>query len=236
MKYLKNSLKTHLASTLTLFFSISVSAEAPSQKYIGATLGITSNTQFCSFATPQIKSQIVQKSIDGRYQCDKNGSNIKLYGGFQWGKYIAVEFNYQKPSSAEVSFRTENEHGEYIRASYRLNKQLLSSFLLGIYPLNTHLNLFARLGGGLWRGEITTQQAAKLHIPQQLPSGQYTPQLYSYNQKTSTNHNGSHWGYGIGMNYTYGKRWALRLEWETLEASGVDFNAESLSLGLERKF
>ncbi|WP_444918269.1 outer membrane beta-barrel protein [Microbulbifer sp. JMSA003] len=236
MNNFKTTVKTSLFSSLIFTFATNTSADFANRKYIGATLGETSYPQFCSSANPRIKSQIPQGSTDGRFHCNSSGSTIKFYGGLRWNRYLALEISYLKPSAAQSSFYTNNENGEYAKAAYQVETHLLTAFLLGFYPVNSNINMFARVGTGAWRGKLSEQQSAQFYIPQQLSNGQFTAQLQTFDKDKSQNHKGPHWGVGVGMNYVYRNHWIWRLEWEKLDPTGVDFNAETLSLGLGRLF
>jgi hypothetical protein len=149
-----------------------------------------------------IKTNLQQDDLGGSF--DASDTTYKAFVGFHFLKFLGLEANY-------VDFGSLEDTSAGIDLS--VDATAYDLFLVGVLPLGSHFELFAKAGYFKWDRNADA-------------SGAVTG--------TDTD-SGSDPVYGAGMSIIFGKHIGLRLEYEKYDMSDVD-KLEQESAGIEIRF
>jgi OOP family OmpA-OmpF porin len=121
---------------------------------------------------------------------DQENSAYKVYGGYRFLKFLAVEAGYTDLGSPQGMERNVPEHPE--RAEVSVNG--LDAFVVGILPVSQVVDIYAKAGLMSWDTDITSIQDGEV----------------IFSESTS----GTDTAFGIGIGIWVGKNVTLRGEGE----------------------
>jgi len=154
------------------------------------------------FGASAIKTNLQQDDLGGSF--DASDTTYKAFVGFHFLKFLGLEASY-------VDFGSLEDTSAGIDLS--VDSTAYDLFLLGVLPLGSHFELFAKAGLFMWDRNADA-------------SGAVTG--------TDTD-SGTDPVYGAGMSIIFGKHIGLRLEYERYGMSDVD-KLEQESAGIEIRF
>jgi len=140
---------------------------------------------------------------------DGKGGAFKLVSGYMFTPYLGID-------SAYVHLGDLTYSGQFGLLPVSGGKVEASGFnvaLLGSYPLTPELALIGKLGIFFW---------------------EWTARDTTAGQPFATAEDGSDLSFGLGLSYSFGRRWAVRAEWERFKLEDAD--AELLSVGVLWRF
>lgn len=154
---------------------------------------------------------------------DKTDTGWKLFAGYQFNPYFAVEGGYVDLGKFSFSTTVTAAPAGYTTGSLSGNVKTKNGFLVdavGIWPATDKVSVFGKLG----------LYSIKTELSASGPSGSLT--------ESSTDSN-LHWGIGAG--YDFNKNFGARLEWERFNDVGNkdktgEANVDLLSVGVVYKF
>lgn len=154
--------------------------------------------ELCRDITGALPTGVVNTSCDS----SETAFAWKLFGGWRWNRYVALEAGYANLGDAE---------GDTIIAGQDVNGEISSTAvfadILGSIPLGERARLFAKLGVANVDAELTT------NVP--TPVGGLMPKL----SKDSTEA-----VYGAGLEFGITQKVMGRAEWERFDfEDGIDF-------------
>jgi len=184
-------------SALCLFV-ILVAASIPASAsdtgfYLGAGLG-RSSIDFEKFY-PEIGHDF--DNTGSGYQTQDN-SGYKVFGGYRFLKFLAVEAGYTNLGSPQAWETVVQEHPERAEVSVKG----WDAFAVGILPLGKVVDIFGKIGMMSWDTNITSVQDAEV----------------IYSESTT----GTDAAYGIGIGFWVGKNVTLRGESEWFKIGDYD--------------
>ncbi|AMX03342.1 outer membrane beta-barrel protein [Microbulbifer thermotolerans] len=229
---------------LAVFFLVACAqtqADFYSHKYGGIGYGNTELQGFCNGAAVFVRNLNSSGQTASASACGEKGDSWKIYTGWRWTPYMAVEASYQQLAKADLDFRIDATNGEFLQFEDRIKTHLLNAFIVGHCPLFEGLSLFGKLGGGLWSAELSERQSGQLLFAYPVAEDEVETRLEEVSGKAYDSDNGFHWGYGFGIDYRYRNKWTLRAEWESFTEVGSDsfrsdFDAQSATLGWSMHF
>jgi OOP family OmpA-OmpF porin len=174
-----------------------VLAQSQERFYIGASAGKSDMDQSVT------EGLITSGTVDGK------DSGMKLYGGYRFGRNLAVELAYVDLGKAGYS-------GDFFGTPVTGGTVKVSGFntsLVALHPATDKLELFAKAGLYAWEAKAND-------ITGGLPF--------------SGKEDGANLSLGVGMNYYFTKNVGARLEWEHFELDPG--KASLLSAGIVVKF
>jgi OmpA-OmpF porin, OOP family len=186
-----------LAGAALMIAAQCASAQGMERWYVGASAG---------------KSDIDSSVADGLITSgtvDGKDSGTKLYGGYRFGRNLAVELAWVDLGGADYSgsfFATPVTGG-------RVKVSGLNSSIVGIFPATSQFELFAKAGIYSWEANASDTTGGAPF------SGKI---------------NGSNASFGLGASYYFSKNVGARLEWEHFELDPG--SAALLSAGLIVRF
>ncbi|MEW5249208.1 outer membrane beta-barrel protein [Microbulbifer sp. 2201CG32-9] len=219
------------------------SADFYSHRYAGISFGDTGQSGFCEAADRFVQRVDAGPEMASSDKCSDTGSSVKLYAGWRWSPYLAVEASLQRLNRTELGFYLSNDLGKFLHIIDKVETHLGAGYIVGHWPLaGDSFSLFGKLGGGFWSGQLHEKQTGQdLVTFVDLNTGEVFEELDNVNRRGSNGDTGFMYGYGAGVSYVHDNAWALRLEWETLQSMGSDelrgtFDANTLSLGWSTHF
>jgi len=180
----KISLKLLLLAALT-----SLAAPSYADLYLGGSAG-------------QIKAS---DACDGLIttKCDDSDSAYKLFGGFRFGKFVALEAFYTDLGKISATTTTVEAEAE---------EHTFGAAVVGILPVSKNFDLFAKLGVHRWDAD-----------------GKGTGQNQFATVRVNVDDSGTDIMGGLGMSYSFTDSFAIRAEWENYEAGD---NYDMFSAGI----
>jgi OmpA-OmpF porin, OOP family len=160
-----------IVTLLAALFSLAALAQE-SRPYLGAALGQSKFKEWCD---PTLAA------------CDDKDSTWKLFGGYRFNRYFAVEGSYV--DWGEVTATTTT--GDRVAA----DQHSYGIAAVGSLQVGPQFTVFGKLG--LLRTEQETRRI--------------TPPASSRERKETELH------YGLGVRYSLTKNWGLRAEWENTD-------------------
>jgi OOP family OmpA-OmpF porin len=196
-------MKIRLASILLLALLAAPALAQESGPYIGASLGQAEHGDTCEGAN---------------LSCDEKDSAWKIYGGYQFNRFVAVEFGYADLGRSAAG---ANVGGIVVNPTFEVTAFELSG--IGFLPLLDRLALFMRLG--VYRAETElggTGTAFGITVP------------------ISGKESNSDLTFGLGIQYGITRNIGLRGEWQQYMKVGGGDTGETdidvLSVGLLFRF
>jgi OOP family OmpA-OmpF porin len=179
-------MKIRLASILLLALLAAPALAQESGPYIGASLGQAEHGDTCEGAN---------------LSCDEKDSAWKIYGGYQFNRFVAVEFGYADLGRSAAG---ANVGGIVVNPTFEVTAFELSG--IGFLPLLDRLALFMRLG--VYRAETElggTGTAFGITVP------------------ISGKESNSDLTFGLGIQYGITRNIGLRGEWQQyMKVGGAD--------------
>jgi len=139
--------------------------------------------------------------------CDETDAAVKLFGGFQFNRYAAMEIGYTDLGAARAHFEGFG--------SQTFGTTGVEFTGIGMLPLDRHFSLFGRLGLYSWRAEFRDRTGFV----------------------GSSSATGTDLTYGLGVQYDLYRSTAVRAEWQRYKNVGdpdttgqgdIDFIGSSL--------
>lgn len=106
-------------------------------RYLGLGLGGGSATDLCS--------KFSGGSADS-FDCEKNFSAFKIFAGYRFNPYVALEASYQTFGKAKL-----NGHGPFEGEVLEFDGHAYGLAALGHVPIGERVSLFAKAGAAHWR-------------------------------------------------------------------------------------
>jgi OOP family OmpA-OmpF porin len=191
-----NRIRT-IAVTLLVLSGLLAAPQAMGQFYLGGSFGKSDFDN--GNAIPDL---ITSGSVDG------SDSGLKIFGGYQFNKNLALELSYVDLGKASYS-------GTFFGAPVTggsVDTTGLNFSVVGILPLNPSFELFGKVGLFAWEAQARDTTGG---VP------------------FSGKDDGADLSVGIGASYNISKNFSVRAEWEQFKA--VD-TISLLSLGIVFKF
>lgn len=218
------------------------SADFYSHRYGGAAALNGELNDFCN----EGRDFVARLNFDSRQattaQCEQRSAGWKLYGGWQWSPYLAVEADFRQVAEGDLRFDFSTPRIPYLAVRDRVTTRMGNAFFIGHLPIGRGgLSLFGKVGGGFWLSQISEYQKGEAII-EVLMEDQSTQQIaVPLSGKFSDNASGFHWGYGAGISYSHSNSWTLRAEWELFPEIGsedfrAEYDVETTSLGWSMHF
>lgn len=206
-----SAIKLIAATALALGGLVAASQASAQGFYIGGSVGKSNIDD--DIAGPGL---ITSGTVDGK------DTGFKLYGGYQFNQYFAMEGGYVDLGTATYS----GTFGGSPVTGGKIDIWGLGFFAVGIWPVSSDFSLFGKLGFLSWEAKWSDVTGGT---------------------SFSSTDSGSDLAGGIGLTYHFTKNLGARVEWERFKAGGgEDFlgfpNAtgsakiDLLSVGLVYKF
>jgi len=188
---------------LPLFFPLTSNANW----YLGGNAGIADT----DVSSSELNSRLAKEGLSGTADIDKSQRlGWRLFGGYQWGKHLALEGGYTDLGNIEASYiGTASLTAQNLQAIFPPSASGYELSLLGRYPFNEKLSAFIRGGAFAWHSEYSGSGG----------SSKYT---------------GTDPLIGIGGEWQFADRWSLRLAWDRYTVAKDD--TDLLSLGVSYHF
>ncbi|QIL90264.1 outer membrane beta-barrel protein [Microbulbifer harenosus] len=218
------------------------SADFYSHQYGGIALFTSELNGFCAQGRDfvgRLNFESQQASTSG---CEQTNPGLKLYGGWQWSPYLAIEADFRQVAEGDLHFDVSNPQTPYLSVRDRVTTRMGNAFIVGHLPLGRDgFSMFGKLGGGFWLSQITEYQNGEAIFLVRMEDGSVEELSIPVSGKFSDNASGFHWGYGGGISYSHRNSWTIRAEWELFpEIGSQDFRAEydvqTTSLGWSMHF
>ena len=129
---------------------------------------------------------------DTSIEFDSSDGGYKLYGGFTFIKFFAVEASYVDFGSPEDEISAGTDA--------TIDTTGWDAFAVGKLPIGKHFEIFGKLGFIMWDAEAT----------------------YSGVVNGSSDESGTDSCYGAGIAFVFGKHFAVRAEYESFGISDID--------------
>lgn len=123
---------------------------------------------------------------------DASDTGSKIYAGFTFMKFFALEASYLDLGSPEDEINTGTDA--------KLDTTGWDVYAVGILPIGKHFELFAKVGVIVWDAEASYEGVT--------------------NGKSTDD--GSDPAYGAGLAFVFGKHFAVRAEYERFELGDID--------------
>ncbi|MEH6592647.1 MAG: outer membrane beta-barrel protein [Halioglobus sp.] len=238
-----------LAAIVSIAFS-SVTAADNSHWYIGGSIGsawasglddlTADDVEQAAEATglpPELAPSIVSTSSSSASFDDFDDLGWKLYGGYQFNKYIGLEAMYSELGSFGREARLTGAVGLFSPAKLVEETEVegYGLSLVASYPFSPSFSAFAKAGAFSWetdtKGDLGIQTGTVCAIFICAPVARVN--------KYSLDDSGIDPMYGLGMVYLL-KGWGVRLEWERFTGLGHGFESETdmdlITMGVEYRF
>jgi opacity protein-like surface antigen len=144
---------------------------------------------------------------------DDNGDTFKIFGGYRFNKFIALE-------GALVGL------GDDLGSNNDLSKDGLSVQAVGIWPVAKRVELLGKAGFFTWEEWQVNKN--------QFDCSDFGTGFVCTQDQDKIN-DGTNGTYGLGLNYHISKRWSLRAEWERFLDVG-EGDVDMISLGSFYRF
>lgn len=219
-----------------------VSADFYSHRYGG---GAVLNGDLDGFCTEgrdfvdRLSFESQQASLSG---CEQRDTGWKLYGGWQWSPYLALEADLRQVAEGELRFDVSTPQTQHLAVHDRVTTRMGNAFIVGHLPLGRNgFSLFGKLGGGFWLSQITEYQKGEAIFLVRMEDESIQEITVPVSGKFSDNASGFHWGYGAGISYSHRNSWTVRAEWELFPEIGTEdfraeYDAQTTSLGWSMHF
>lgn len=214
-----------------------VHADFYSHRYGGAAVLNGQLDGFCAQGRGFVDGLNFDSQQASTNRCDQDGSGLKLYAGWQWSPYLAVEADFRQVAEGELRFNVSNPQTPYLAVRDRVTTRMGNAFIVGHFPVGGDgFSLFGKLGGGFWLSEITEYQSGEAIFLVRMEDDSIGEVTVPVSGRFSDNASGFHWGYGAGISYSHRNSWTLRAEWELFPDIGsedfrADYDVETTSLG-----
>ena len=173
-----------------------------------ALLSLASST---SYADAYIGLGIGSASYDvdlsglGGGSFDDKGTGTKIYAGYAFNEYYAVEAAYYNFAEASVG-AVESSPGSGVFNSAKADMKGLGAYAVGMYPVSKEVNLMLKLGVLNWDADLKVNN-------------------------TSGSNDGTDVAYAVAASYAFTKELLVTAEWESFDTDNPEVSM--LSLGFK---
>ncbi|WP_295803465.1 outer membrane beta-barrel protein [uncultured Microbulbifer sp.] len=213
------------------------SADFYSHRYGGISLLDSELSGFCSQVQSFVSNLNSEEQQASARQCKEQGTGWKLYSGWQWTPFLAVEADLRQNPDSSIRFDVSNPALPHLGVHDRVSNRMGNLFFVGHLPVSGNgLSVFGKLGGGFWLSQITERQEGEVILQVRMEDDSLQEVVAPVSAKLSENDSGFHWGYGAGISYRHRNNWTLRAEWEVFPEVGSDklraeYDVQTTSLG-----
>jgi OOP family OmpA-OmpF porin len=153
-------------------------------------------------------------SVDIDGQLDDRDTSFKIFGGYSFNKFLALELSYLDGGAARESedFLFPGTPPLSFSSRVKVENEIINLSVVGNLPLTESFSLFGKLG----YANIDTDTTASFSVDGSSFTGSNS------NQRKELS-------YGAGATYSFGKAFQLRAEYEGFNVGGSDLRAISLS-------
>jgi OOP family OmpA-OmpF porin len=123
---------------------------------------------------------------------DSSDTGYKLYGGFTFIKFFALEASYLDLGSSEDEIS--------VGTDATIDTTGWDVYAVGILPIGKHFEIFGKAGIIVWDAEVA----------------------YSGLIKSESDESGSDPAYGAGIAFVFGEHFAVRAEYQRFDISDID--------------
>ena len=173
---------------MTLYGSQVMAVDFPNGFYAGASGGAANQSDFCTLA-------------GGSNLCDDNDFAWKIYGGYQFWKWISLEAGYADLGEADSEGQGSGSP-ILLGPSDTISSQV-DGWTLAVpftLPILDRIGLYGKLGGFIWDGEIEVVQVGIA--------------------TTKISDNGTSFFWGAGLRYPFTEKFGIIIEYERYEDVG----------------
>jgi opacity protein-like surface antigen len=158
---------------------------------------------------------------------DKRDIGFKVYGGYQFNKYLALEGGFVDFNDVKAIVNFTGPGAPRGVSNFTAENDAWMLAAMGILPLTESVSVFAKLGASHWSSNQT--------VSSRNPQDQLI--LVAGYPQTDTGYDGVDPYYGVGASYALLDNLALRAEWERFEfdAPNID-HIDLISAGVSLKF
>jgi OOP family OmpA-OmpF porin len=181
--------------------------------YVGGSLG---QSKINDFSGSDIDADLATNySIISTTSTDDTDTGWKVFAGYQFMKYLAVEGAYVGSGKFKANSIVTSPSAGIVDTEIKTDAWTISA--LGILPLGDSFSLFGRVGVNFWSADISATG-----------SGGGGTAAYSESD------DGTDWVYGVGAAYKFTDNFSVRGEWERYDFG--DGDADLLSAGVSWSF
>ncbi|WOX06916.1 outer membrane beta-barrel protein [Microbulbifer pacificus] len=220
----------------------SASADFYSHRYGGAAALNGTLSGFCTEGQGFVNQLNVEEQVASTSSCEEESSGWKLYGGWQWSPYFAVEADFRQATEGDLKFEVTNPQLPFLRVRDRVTTRMGNAFVVGHLPIGRNgFSLFGKLGGGFWLSQFTRYENGEVIFQVPMEDGSTEEIAIPVSGKFGDNASGFHWGYGAGVSYSHSNSWTLRAEWELFPDIGSEdflgqYDTQTTSVGWSMHF
>lgn len=199
----------------TALFGSSTAFAANAGWYIGASGGGTKAKDAPSAS--EVDAELALLGFTSRSSVDDTDTGWKIFGGYKFNPNFAIEGNYADLGELSIKSIVTAPSSATINTSWEAKTWALSA--VGIVPLAYKFDIFGKVGFQYWDVDYKRSAPAR----------------------ASESDNGTDLTYGIGADYNFTDRFALRAEWELYQNIGDsnktgESDVEMWSAGLQFSF
>ena len=136
---------------------------------------------------------------------EEDGTGTKVYGGYAFNKYYALEAAYYNFAEASVG-AVETSPGSGTFASAAADMKGFGAYAVGMYPVSKEFSLIAKLGVLSWDADLTVNAA-------------------------SGSNNGTDVAFAVAASYAFTKELLAVVEWESFDSDNPELTM--LSIGFK---
>jgi len=207
--------------------------------YLGAGYGITSvDTSNMEIAEGMVAADPTYDPYPS-VNADTEDTGWKIYLGYQFNDYFAVEVEYADLGSYHGSYEatfTDPYYGEYgfENGTFHGSADGYGVSAVGLLPLNDRFELFGKVGVFKWKAKGGSDWYGTSYYDHDTVSvAQYGE--YNFEGSESGSDDGTDLMFGAGAKWHINDRFALRAEWERF-TKVYDYDVDFFSLNLEASF
>jgi OOP family OmpA-OmpF porin len=200
-----------LLLALSAALGVTSAHAADTGAYAGGSIGQSS---FSNFSASDLDAALADEGITSSSSTEDSDTGWKVFIGYQFLKYLAVEGAYTSFGKATAnSLITSPVSGV---ADTEIEASSWSVSALGILPLGESFSLFGRVGANFWDADTSVTGSAG-GIP----------------VSDSVSTDGTDWVYGVGAVFNVSANLGIRGEWERYV---LDDDVDLYSVGVSWKF
>ena len=128
-------------------------------------------------------------------ELDEDGLGSKLYGGYSFNKYFAVEAGIYNFAEASAGIKT----GAAPTVSAEVSMKGVAAYAVGIYPINREVSLMAKLGVLNWDADLRVNNS-------------------------SASNDGTDVAYAVAASFAFTKELLATAEWEFFDSDNPELS------------
>lgn len=198
------------ALALSTFAATAQAQMAERGPYLGGSLGAAKYNGFNQLCR-DITGALPGFEIDASCDSDESVFGGKIYGGYRWNRYVALEGGFASLGAADgntIIFGRD--------VSGEISVDALFIELVGSAPLGDRVRAFGKLGGAAIDAELKTEA---FPVPLDVAVPQGTSFSRSFTEPV----------FGAGLEFGFTDKLTGRLEWERFDfEDGIDFFSAGL--------